>query len=99
MACAGCQQPTWVRLLLGQLVVAAATAGEVAGTAESFFILNLDAARVVDGLAVTAHARQLPVDSNHERILPREKEQDWAIQEADFIMVRVATRARQISQL
>ena len=99
MGCGGCQPRTRVRLFLRQLVVAAAAAGEVAGTPQRNFTLDLNSAGVVDGFPVTAHARQFTTGSTHERILPREKEQDWAIQEADFIMVRVATRARQISQL
>lgn len=52
----------------------ALAAREVAGTAERNLILDLDSAGVVDGLAVVAHARQLPMNFWHERILPRQEE-------------------------
>ena len=73
-------------LLLRLLVVSAATVGEVAGTPQRIPIIDLNAAGVVDRFAVSAHARQLPVDSWHERILPREEGQDRPIQEAEFVM-------------
>jgi hypothetical protein len=66
-----CQPPTRMMLLLRQLVVAAATAGEVAGTAECILILDLDSAGVVNAFAVATLAWLLPMDSRHERILPQ----------------------------
>ena len=71
MARGGCQSPTRVRLPLRQLVVSALAAGEVAGTAERILVPDLDAASAVDALSVSALAWLLPVDSRHERILPR----------------------------
>ena len=45
-----------MRLLLRQLVVSAATAGEVAGAVKRSLVLNLGATGVVDGLAVATPA-------------------------------------------
>jgi K+-transporting ATPase A subunit len=49
-----------MRLLLRELVVVAATGGEVAGTAVCILILDLNSVGVVDGLAVAG----LPVDQH-----------------------------------
>lgn len=63
--------PSWTLLspLLRQSVVAALAAGEVARTAKYFPILNLDAATVVDGLAMSASARLFPDSFGHNRML------------------------------
>lgn len=57
------------RLLL-QFVVAAATAGEITGTAEFLFV---DASDVVNCLAVAALAPLFSVGAGHTRMLTRHK--------------------------
>jgi hypothetical protein len=43
----------------------------------------------VNAFTVTAHTRQLPMDSTHERILPREKEPGRAVGRAAFILEQI----------
>jgi hypothetical protein len=81
-----------MRLLLRQLVVAAAAAGEVAGTPQRNHILDLNSAGVVDGFPVTARTRHLTTGSTHERILPPEKKPCVAIKETAFGLERIDKR-------
>ena len=47
-------------------LVAAPTAGEVAGTPKSILISILDAAKVVDALAINASTRLFSPESDHD---------------------------------
>jgi hypothetical protein len=57
VACGGCQQPTCMRLLRRQPVVAAATAEEVANADQLSLVPDLDAPSVVNALRMAALAR------------------------------------------
>lgn len=62
-----------MRLLLRQLVIAAATAGEVASTPDRILMIDLDAAGVVDAFTVTASARLFSSSSGHTRMLSQKE--------------------------
>src|SRR5208337_5672611 len=62
-----------MRLLGCQLVVAAATAGKVARTAELDLVPDLDAPGVVNALSMAASARLFPRSSGHTRMLSQRK--------------------------
>jgi hypothetical protein len=57
--------------LCAKLVVAAATAGEVAGAVDRVYTFGLSPARVVDGFAVATRAWLLRIGVTHQRMLPR----------------------------
>ena len=83
-----------------QLVVFAATAGEIAETAQRILVLDLNSAGVVNAFAVTTATRLFPVLAGHTRMLPQKEGTilakqylvDRAIQEAEFILERIDKR-------